>query len=167
GPFSFENNSRKENTNIRCLNKDSHHSWFEFHTNGWVADNNLIKVERSKIEPKFGNYSLHIYNSSPLSKNSTIVRTVLSVSKEEGKEGFWFYLKGEGFICLRIRTKNQKKWIYFHLEDNKNYRRAKYSEIKFSSWKKVLLPPSIIKSGDIELEIRGKKGSRINLWIDR
>jgi hypothetical protein len=140
-------------------------SWFEHHTNGWVAAGSAVKYTRSTSEPYAGNYALHLVVPS-LKKNCTVMRTVIPSELRERDGALQFCLRGSAKICFRIRGPKES-WTYYDVVKNTASGKASYSWVNFNTWYQITLYPKSAPSGEIELELRSAKNAPCNLWIDR
>jgi endonuclease/exonuclease/phosphatase family metal-dependent hydrolase len=140
--------------------------WFEYHSNGWVADDNRVKIARDTSGPANGRYLLHI-TAPPLRRNCTVARTVVPVEAYGNNRNFVLMLRGTGKVCLRTRSLGSKKWRYHSLLSGKISGAAKYEAVRLDAWRQVSVPHPESKRLPLEIELRSGKEAALDFSIDR
>jgi hypothetical protein len=77
-------------------------------------------------------------------------------------------VRGSGQLSFRIRSPKSKKWTYYNGENFKPGKGAKYTQYEFKDWKEIRLPLAFEENfvKEMEIEIRIKKETAMELWID-
>lgn len=124
----------------------------------WTSCNNFLSLTDDTIVK--GKHCLHLY-CDPLTSNSTIVRKYFKVENPI----LVFFVKGSGKLSFRIRSKSED-WHYYNAPEFKESKRARYSALDYSDWKKIKLEfKSSIIPDKIELEIRAGKDFPLDLFL--
>lgn len=141
-------------------------SWFEFHTSGWVSDDNSVTYVRDTIPPVAGGrHSLHVV--APANRdNYTAMRAIIPALYRNKKGDLYFYLRGNGTICFR--TKNSSGvWRYHSVIKPGISGRPAYEPFHSTLWQTITVAPPLSPEKDVELELRSGKNVPLDLWIDR
>jgi len=160
---------KSDAVDTRENNKSAHvQGSFEDGVDGFIACTKTIRVERDTAFPKSGRYCLKM---SGISKsNCCAVKCLMPLPEgvvgETGK--LLLSIRGIGSITIRIGNAKQKKWAYFKGENFAVAKAGKYTDYNFVKWKSIALPLSAIpcKTRELDLEIRTKKNTKLEMWID-
>lgn len=144
---------------------NSPQSWFEYHTNGWIALGNRTRYIRDTTKAYAGRYALYVVADAHR-KNTSIMRTVIGGRHRKKNGDIHFVIRGSGDICFRTRAPG-KKWLYYNIIEGTSSGTAAYPSVNFSEWHTVVLSPKVARSNLVELELRVGKEMPLNLWIDR
>jgi exonuclease III len=157
----------KEDTMLNNAKGEIKTGNFETGFDGWVICSKNVHIKRDSSNSVKGKYSLFVYGKT--FQNSSFIKTILKKPKCETENLFLsFYLKGKGTLCLRVKPKEDEKWIYFTGENFFPRKSGKYFEYDFLTWKYILIPLNeyIKTTKEIYLEIRSKKDTEFKLWVD-
>ena len=140
--------------------------WFEYHGNGWVANDNRVRVSRDTIAPAAGRYALHVVAPAQ-KKNLTAARTILPGGVSGKNRSISFSVRGNGAVCFRWRAVGEKKWRYHSPVTGKVSGAARYEPITWRDWHRISLQVSAAGEQPVEVELRSGKEIALDLWIDR
>jgi hypothetical protein len=142
---------------------------FETGSEGWVPCAPYVNLKRDTAGPRSGLYCLKISGSLGR-QNGCAAHAVVPCRLADDSLLHWcsMSLRGGGQLSLRIRSLKSRKWTYFNGEDFKPGKGAKYTSYEFKEWKEVRLPLAFEEKfvKEIEIELRLKKESSMELWID-
>ncbi len=168
GPFHFD--SLAPDTVTRANRKNPIGTvGFETGHEGWVSCSPYISLRRDTNNVRSGLYCLKI-SGGETKQNGCAARSILSLNmKDDSLRHFCsMNIRGHGTLTLRMRAPRNKKWTYFNGADFKLAKGAKYTEYDLPDWISVRFPllfeSSVIR--EIEIEIRIKKETSMELWID-
>ncbi len=140
--------------------------WFEYHGNGWVADDNRVRLKRDTAGPANGRYLLHI-TATPLRRNRTVARTVVPVEAYGKNRNFVIMYRGTGKVCLRTRSLGSKKWRYHSFLSGRVSGAARYEVVHQDAWRQVAIQHPNSKRLPLEMELRSGKEAALDFCIDR
>jgi endonuclease/exonuclease/phosphatase family metal-dependent hydrolase len=142
---------------------------FETGFEGWVCEEKGIHISRDTIAAASGRCCLRI-NGATKKENVTLARIAVAPQRlaTPRPDSLVFAIRGTGPLCVRVREKGNKKWVYFIEQPFRRFSVARYTGCRFSQWTNISLPLAGIlsKKQGIEIEIRGGKNATFSLWID-
>jgi hypothetical protein len=142
---------------------------FETGSEGWVACAPYVGLRRDTSKARSGIYCLKIAGTLGR-QNGCVAHAVIRSGLADDSLVHWctMSIRGKGTLSFRIRNPKDKNWTYYNGEDFKPGKGAKYSEYNIPDWKKIRLP--LVLDGqspkEFEVEIRAKKETDMELWID-
>jgi endonuclease/exonuclease/phosphatase family metal-dependent hydrolase len=134
---------------------------FESTQDGWIVADSKYRANRVIDSSLEGSYSLNVRGKS----KSNV--TVLKVTGVVSQTPISFFIKGTGTVSIRYR-KSGEKWSY-RIGDDKISKGANgsYTPVE-PNWKEIVINNSSLSIGDtISLEIRSKKETPLNLFVDK
>jgi endonuclease/exonuclease/phosphatase family metal-dependent hydrolase len=141
---------------------------FEDGADGWIACANQVKVVRDTLHPQTGRYCLFL--SGKTKENASAARCRMGVPTGCGGEkgALSMSLKGKGSLCLRVKSAEEKKWVYFKGRDFVSAKASRFFDYNFEKWTTISLPLSVVADAqkEIDVEIRTKKGEEIRVFVD-
>jgi endonuclease/exonuclease/phosphatase family metal-dependent hydrolase len=142
---------------------------FETGFEGWVSCATHIKIRRDTSSVKTGSFCLKISGEAG-KQNCCAARTCIArkIYNDSIQHFFRMSVRGKGSLSLRIKMYKDAKWTYYNGKDFKIAGAAKYTEYDFQKWTGLAIPLIIgeFPVKEIIVEIRVKKQSKIELWID-
>jgi hypothetical protein len=142
---------------------------FETGSEGWVPCAPYISLRRDTGNVRSGLYCLKISGSLGR-QNGCAARAIIPCRLADDSLVHWcsMNIRGRGLLSFRIRTPKNKKWTYYNGEDFKPAKGAKYTSYDFKDWVEIKLPLDLDRKyvKEIEVEIRIKKESTMEFWID-
>jgi len=142
---------------------------FETGREGWVSGARHIKLSRDTGKPHSGSYCLKIAGEAG-KQNGCAGRDVIpcTISADSSAHCCAMSIRGRGTLSIRIRTSNDEKWTYYNGIDFKAAKGSKFTYYDFQQWTDIRLPilfeaPTV---KEIQMEIRVKKETPIEAWID-
>jgi hypothetical protein len=142
---------------------------FETGLEGWIPCAPYIKLRRDTAKVRSGLYCLQITGSLG-KQNGCAAHAVIACGLADDSPAHWcaMSLRGKGVLSFRIKTPKNKKWTYYNGEDFKPAKGAKYTPYEFKDWKEIKLPLALEGNytKELEIEIRVKKESEMEFWID-
>ena len=142
---------------------------FETGLEGWVPCAPSIRLRRDTGNVQSGFYCLKIAGGFGR-QNGCAARALIRCSLADDSLVHWYSmsLRGKGRLSFRIRIPNNRKWTYYNGEDFKPAKGAKYTSYDFKTWKEIKLPLLLEKNyvKELEVEIRSRKETMMELWID-
>jgi hypothetical protein len=142
---------------------------FESGVDGWVACATHITCIRDTNHVRYGKYCLKIAGFAG-NQNVCAARALLSCpcALDSVDRLLAVALWGQGTFSLRARVPKNKKWVYFNGVRFNAAKAAKYTDYTFKQWTTVqlALTGQLAQAREIEVEIRVKKQTAIDLHID-
>lgn len=135
---------------------------FESSSEGWVSCNSGVSLFRDTVSVKHGKFCLRI-SGDARKANSSASKAILR--KNSAEKTIKFNLRGNGKVSFRIR-KAGGDWVYYNPPSFKPSSSARYSEVRFDSWKEVALEVTDQGAKEVELETRVGKDSPFCFWVD-
>jgi endonuclease/exonuclease/phosphatase family metal-dependent hydrolase len=142
---------------------------FETGREGWVSSVRNIKLSRDTSKAHGGAYCLKIAGEAG-KQNGCAARAVIpfKISNDSSAHFYSMSIRGRGTLSFRIRTSPAEKWTYYTGGDFKPAKGGKFTYYDFEHWKDLSLPVTLSASKikEIQVEIRVKKETPIEAWID-
>jgi endonuclease/exonuclease/phosphatase family metal-dependent hydrolase len=168
GPFTLSRaeaasiGSKKDLSSMRTIG-------FETGSEGWASCMPYISLRRDTSSARSGFYCLRI-SGDLIKQNGCVAYSVIHCNLPEDSPVHWcsMSVRGRGTLSFRIRIPKNKKWTYYNGVDFKPAKGAKYTLYDFASWTEIKLPLALEgkSTKEIEMEIRAKKETTVELWID-
>ena len=142
---------------------------FETGYEGWVSGAAHIKLRRDTTRVRRGTYCLKIVGEAG-KQNGCAARAIVPcvLKTAPSNRCLLMRFRGRGTLSLRIRASKTGKWTYYNGSEFKPAKAAKYAGYDFPEWTRLRLPilSDAIPLKEIQAEIRVKKESLIEVWID-
>jgi hypothetical protein len=167
GPFHYRavptktDISKKEKSSIKTIG-------FETGLESFAPCAPYIRLSRDKNNALSGLYSLKI--SGLAKQNGCAAHAIISCALADDSLMHWYSMgvRGQGLLSLRMKIPKSGKWSYYNGLEFKPGKGAKYTQYDFPNWKQIKLPlpfeGNYVK--EVEVEIRIKKDTMMEFWID-
>ena len=142
---------------------------FETGREGWIAGAKKISISRDSKNPRSGAYCLKIAGEAGKQNGCAAKASIpCFLGRDSSQHSCVMNLRGRATLSVRIKTSRSEKWTYYNGAGWKPSKNAKYTYYDLQQWTTIALPlePLGLSISETTVELRVKKESPIELWID-